>query len=356
MEFAELFVRIAGITLLLLLAAFCLRDARDVAAARFGFLLCVSLTAVMATSISANSAAPPEAWRVVLSPVSSSTAIFIWWFCLSLLYDNFRLRRLEWGVAIAWTAFGLVNLGDFIKLAPPQYQWANIARSFLATGIVAHIVYVALKGRRTDLVEGRRRARVFIAVAISVLFLTDLYGERVYGYYYTPIAVNVAQLSAFVAVIVWSAFWLLRLDRSMLAFEKRAPAPETAAPTLTPKERILHDKLATAMETEKIYLESDLSIGALAERIGAPEHQLRALINKSMGHRNFRSFLNGYRMAEAKAALSDSEKASLPILTIAMDSGFASLASFNRAFKLETGATPSDFRNAALAPDSAAQN
>ena len=29
--------------------------------------------------------------------------------------------------------------------------------------------------------------------------------------------------------------------------------------------------------------------------LGTPEHRLRALINRKLGHRNFSSFLNGYR-------------------------------------------------------------
>jgi AraC-like DNA-binding protein len=34
----------------------------------------------------------------------------------------------------------------------------------------------------------------------------------------------------------------------------------------------------------------------------------------------------------------------VPILTIALDAGFGSLASFNRAFRLANGHTPSEFR------------
>jgi AraC-like DNA-binding protein len=34
----------------------------------------------------------------------------------------------------------------------------------------------------------------------------------------------------------------------------------------------------------------------------------------------------------------------VPVLTIALDAGFSSLGPFNRAFKAETGMTPSEFR------------
>jgi len=46
--------------------------------------------------------------------------------------------------------------------------------------------------------------------------------------------------------------------------------------------------------------------------------------------------------------LADRELVNLPILTIAMDLGYNSLAPFNRAFRAETGVTPSDFRKTAI--------
>ena len=57
---------------------------------------------------------------------------------------------------------------------------------------------------------------------------------------------------------------------------------------------------------------------------------------------------------EAKAALASPEQARIPILTIAMDVGYASLATFNRAFKSEEGITPSAYRADAL--EKAVQN
>ena len=58
--------------------------------------------------------------------------------------------------------------------------------------------------------------------------------------------------------------------------------------------------------------------------------------------------MNHYRIAEAKAALADPDQADVPVLTIALDAGFSSLGPFNRAFKAETGLTPSEYRRLAL--------
>jgi len=92
------------------------------------------------------------------------------------------------------------------------------------------------------------------------------------------------------------------------------------------------------------YREPGLTIASLAAHLDTPEHRLRALINQRLGYRNFSAFLNHYRIAEAKELLVDRNKIDLPVLTIAMDLGYNSLPTFNRAFRSVTGTTPSDFR------------
>jgi len=76
---------------------------------------------------------------------------------------------------------------------------------------------------------------------------------------------------------------------------------------------------------------------------------LRRLINQRLGHRNFNAFVNGFRLAEALAALADPGRRDLPVLTIALTAGFQSIGPFNRAFKMATGLTPTEFRRQKLA-------
>ena len=92
------------------------------------------------------------------------------------------------------------------------------------------------------------------------------------------------------------------------------------------------------------YRETGLTIPTLAEELKVPEHQLRRPINGHLEFRNFSAFLNSYRIAEAKTQLVDPQRARIPVLTIALELGYASLGPFNRAFKALTGLTPTDFR------------
>ena len=106
-------------------------------------------------------------------------------------------------------------------------------------------------------------------------------------------------------------------------------------------------RLRQLMEEEKVYRQEGFGVAALVAALNVPEYRLRRLINQRLGHRNFSSFVNGYRLAEVTAALADPAQADVPILTIALDAGFQSIGPFNRAFKAHTGMTPTAYRKQA---------
>ena len=144
----------------------------------------------------------------------------------------------------------------------------------------------------------------------------------------------------------------LRMQPALAVVPDGDAAPASAIPAVAaidPEERGLLDRLRRLMDEERVYREEGLSIALLAARLGLPEYRLRRLINQRLGHRNFTSFVNGYRLAEVVAALADPAQAQVPILTIALDAGFQSVATFNRAFKAQTEMTPTDFRRERLA-------
>jgi len=149
------------------------------------------------------------------------------------------------------------------------------------------------------------------------------------------------------ALVLFTGLVLLKTDADLLlATAKKNPEPPEKS-QLTASETVLNEKLVAAMR-DGHYHEAGLTIQSLARHLGSPEHRLRALINQKLGHRNFSSFLNGYRISEAKQKLADRELVDLPIPTIAMDRGYNSLAPFNRALRAETGVNPSDFRKSAI--------
>ena len=87
-----------------------------------------------------------------------------------------------------------------------------------------------------------------------------------------------------------------------------------------------------------------MTIGKLAAIAEMPEYRLRQLINSGLGYRNFNDFLNRFRREVAARLRADPEQAKIPVLTIALEAGFRSISTFNKAFKEINGVTPTEFR------------
>jgi len=105
----------------------------------------------------------------------------------------------------------------------------------------------------------------------------------------------------------------------------------------------LNSKLIEFMQKEKPYLESEITINDLAQRLETTVHKLSQIINE-VHHRNFFDFINGYRIGEVKKLLNDSTQKDLKIESIAYDCGFNSKSSFYAIFKKHTRITPTEFR------------
>ncbi len=102
------------------------------------------------------------------------------------------------------------------------------------------------------------------------------------------------------------------------------------------------DQLLTYFNSAKPYLDDDLNIKTTAKQLDLSTQQLSYLLNQEMGV-SFQEFVNRYRVAQFKQAIEKDEHRHKTLLGIAMESGFTSKATFNRAFKNSEGISPSDF-------------
>jgi AraC-like DNA-binding protein len=277
-------------------------------------------------------------WQIPLLALSAGNNTVFWLLACALFDDGFRLR---WWHGVVWLV--LVITGTFDAFFPSLPLGLALTLSSLVFAGLA--IARTLTTWRADLVERRRRLRLFI-VGASALYIGAIAILQLAG---APIGhetgnSNVAASLSLLAIAGVAAWSLLRLapDQSLFVANplRRAPPP----PEVEPVDKELLTALERSMAVDKAHRQEGLTIGSLAEKLGVPEYRLRRLINRALGHRNFNSFLNDHRIAEVKAALIDPTQAEVPVLTLALDAGFSSLGPFNRAFKAETGMTPSQFR------------
>ena len=104
------------------------------------------------------------------------------------------------------------------------------------------------------------------------------------------------------------------------------------------------NQLETFMALEKPYLDPDLTIQNISDRLDIPKHYLTQILNERL-RKNFYTFVNEYRVEEVKQRILDPAMNHLTVLGIAYDAGFNSKSGFNTIFKRVSGMTPSQFRS-----------
>ncbi len=282
------------------------------------------------------------AWPVIWALSAMGAGLF-WAFATELFEDRPRLEPVRFIPAMALLAVAIA--GNWGPLAAERALW--LVHNLFGAGLMIHVLIVIAAGWRGDLVEPRRRLRgpILGAAALYVLSVTAVQSGELF--------LGSAEALSPIAAVALAVLGLLSLavfataDPALFgptASKHSEAGGAEGVPALDPEDAAVALRLDQLMREERLYRLETLSIGTLALRLGLPEYRLRRLINQRLGHRNFAAFLNQWRIGEAKAALLDPSQREVPISTIALDAGFQSLGPFNRAFRAETGLTPTAFR------------
>lgn len=104
----------------------------------------------------------------------------------------------------------------------------------------------------------------------------------------------------------------------------------------------VEQKINNYIETEKPYLNPQLSLSGLAANLNLHPNKLSYYINALTG-KNFNEFINGYRLKEFQAKACDAAWQHLSLLGLAYESGFNSKTVFNAFFKKTVGQTPKEW-------------
>jgi AraC-like DNA-binding protein len=317
----------------------------------------------------------PALWLSPWVAISAGNAVLFWLLVRCLLDDDFALRPWHAGV---WATVLLISGLRCALRGPASPYWVpGLAhlQAVIPLLFTLLVVWASLRQWRADLVDARRGLRAFIVVAGSVYTLASMAARwsAPQGRVGEVAALwDVLALLLMVAVLAWRVLrwavgdWMPR-SAPVAAVAQAEPVPfleqlETARPpvpdalppvaTLPPAEQApaladdapLVAAVRQLMLGERVYREEGLTIASLAARLAVPEYRLRRAINQTLGFRNFNAFVNRYRLDECRAALANPALAQRAVLDIALEAGFQSIGPFNRAFKLDTGLTPSEYR------------
>lgn len=274
-------------------------------------------------------------WWILTNFLSKTIVISVWLFVQCCFDDQFRFDRFRVGVTLAWLATVLLGIWH---LKTGTESLLGLATVLFALALMSHLIWTLLRDREGDLRLVRRTARLWISAVMVGLLLMDLIIDLTLGFSWRPASFVYVQNGLILLGVLSLAIVCIRIDVSSLA---TTPGPPETSDT---KLSVHAATLDNMMRSEQLYLRPELRLSDVVARLPLSEASTRSLIHKEFGQGHFRSFLNQYRVKHSQALLRSSDHHDSKLIAIALDSGFASLASFQRAFKRETGFTASQWR------------
>lgn len=239
---------------------------------------------------------------------------------------------------------------------PVRMAWKEIVHDDVVKPLIEGAVLLSLGGYGIAGLRLLGRYRAWLAQARSD---ADLYAGRWIGRVLTALLLTLAALGAirlhtwYVGELdtgplqMWFAAWSVWLGVEGWRHSERIfPPMEADEPSASaPPDHdwaALGERWREATAAAGWWRESDLTLTELARRLGTNTAYLSRAVNEGLGL-NFNAFINRMRSEEV-AKLISKDPASRDLLQLALDAGFSSKATFNRAFRAACGLTPSEFR------------
>lgn len=279
-------------------------------------------------------------------------------------YTNQKINLKKWAIGI--TIFSLIRWSLFI----PLYSYDSL-REFIAFiensnyGVVLALEYLMinvvnlflilvafLKLKDAPVVIDLTKAQklqynwirfAFFAFAILniIIFVNGITNSFDSSTYQSTLKIEALMITLFFFIFTYSI-----LHFPVFAFSgdfddlPKTIKQKYAKSSLKDSEE-LFNKIENKVIEEKLYLEYDIKLNTLAEKLDVSIHHISQAINQSSG-KTFPDFINGFRIEEAKKKLAVPKPDT--ILAISLDVGFNSKAAFYSAFKKATNQTPSEFK------------
>ena len=252
----------------------------------------------------------------------------LWYYGKSIFIQKFKFRQPYFIHFVPYLLFSL-----FCWIIP---NGANSISLLIYYGVFVHLL-------------------VYCLLSMSLLVNHKHYNQKSVLYWYRNLIIGVSTIGLFYILNVSGlipfyiagavcytfliyVFSFLLLKKHSFQLEKYKGHSIDSATT---SQLIL--TLESLFEKDAIYLNPKISLIDVATATETTPKMLSRVINESTG-KNFSEFVNSYRIEKAKELLVAPETKNEKIISIAYDSGFNNVTTFNLAFKAITQMTPSQYR------------
>ncbi|MEH6537718.1 MAG: helix-turn-helix domain-containing protein [Psychroserpens sp.] len=263
------------------------------------------------------------------------------WYVLAMTRPNFKLKNSYYLELVPFLVVFIMSFFISKNWFDTNNKQAIILFGSVLIFIYLHLAFYIFSSGRTllkvkkmfkDVVQTKSQKAIFdwlhaVIIGFIIIWITYFFNiiEETVPYIIGPIVYSIA-----IYFLSYKAFQLKVTDIDGDVFKLN---DKTA----------LFNQISKLVINEKLYLEADVSLSSVSKLIGKTTQTTSEVINQ-YAKRNFNDFINYYRIQEAKKLLLDTNSKHFTISSIAFDTGFSSLSSFNSAFKKFEGTTPSAYR------------
>ncbi len=297
-------------------------------------------------------------------PVSLGSSLLLYYRYRLIIEDTVRLKPAVF-VSILLSVWIFLIAGPFIFRLPLSREWVELRPIFNESFVTLPLFYKAvhlvnfipkiilsvgvflLLMKNTDVWERSSDPKIGIArlgysYAATMLFTTLLLGAG------DLVSFEISKGAIFIVnTATVGIFFTTQYDPDYYGvfalMRKKAKYRVSKVKGMDVESVVV--KLARLMEEEHLYREEEISLKGVASMLDMNIQQLSEILNRDV-KKNFNTFINDYRVEEAKRLLTEND--TLPITHIALSVGFNSTTTFNRSFSRSTGLTPKEYRRLKL--------
>lgn len=292
----------------------------------------------------------PEPWHSIATSITTMVPALFWLLCQQAF--TYRPNIISTAGGLALYSFVAPAIGKLMGVVaendPTLHFFTWTLAVYIEYLVIGLGLWSVISHWEDDLIESSRELRraVLIIVGITILLVIIPMNSGLF-------TLDIAYLIIFVSILLCS-YYLIEGKKSLLLVIQQSMSSQndlqTAKQPSIEQPVKSHDQVRLSRLVEDgFYRTEHLTIKVLAKALELPEYKTRALINQTLGYRNFNDFINQLRIQEAAQRLSNEPHT--PILNISLDVGYRTLSSFNRAFKDINNTTPTEHRQLNTKPD-----
>lgn len=286
---------------------------------------------------------PKEERNITLIQIGLSACFLIGaslFYYLKASIENRKVFPVNWKISFSILLLLIVSIGIIFPYQFNSYFWNTYFVYFIYSVWGLYIIASAfiLRALFKKLIFSYKQCTT------SELWLLGVFGANllifiayIVGLFFFYLVGTITFSIVFYVLLI---FFLSKKNREVIFQD----IPEKYASKKIEEEeaKSLLKTLDKLIEEKSLYKNTSIKISDIAKELKITPHKLSQLLNDNMG-KSFASFMNSYRIEEAKRMLKEHKE--LTLEAIGFEAGFSSKSNFYATFKKEVGQTPSQFQS-----------